>query len=116
MKRYIGNTGRVYVINDGRPSEITDSLPDKIKDINTGSMFGSIHEQIHRDVKNNKPLFDLSSIFGGLRGGHGHKKLLPGFEAGDFAILALLFFLYKESGDEEFLIVLAFFALGIINK
>ena len=107
MKRYIASTGQVYIVNEGRPSETTDSLPE----INTfdnaqGGVLGYLHSAPKdgaqssgtsgRAALQNKPAF--------------------GFEMGDLAIIALLFFLYRESGDEEFLIVLAFFALGIFGN
>ena len=47
----------------------------------------------------------LKSLFGGLFGG----KL----EAGDLAVLLLLFLLYKDSGDEDFLVMLVVFALSL---
>ena len=97
MKRYIGNTGKVIIIDDGRPPETTDSLPDR-------------NEYIYEAV----PLHAAAQRKS--RGGDMFHRPLFGFEAGDIAVIALMFLLYKESGDEEFLIVLAFFALGIFNK
>ena len=95
MKRYVGNTGQVYIMDEGRPSVKTDDLPV-------------------RNVSNTAAGFLPANLRGTL--GSLLRKPMLGFEMGDIAILALLFFLYKESGDEEFLIVLAFFALGIFGK
>ncbi|MDR0447013.1 MAG: hypothetical protein LBH17_08365 [Oscillospiraceae bacterium] len=39
-----------------------------------------------------------------------------GLELGDLALLLLFFFLYMESGDEDFLIILAVLAVGAFIK
>ena len=42
--------------------------------------------------------------------------LLPaGLDASDIMLLMILYFLYRESGDEEFLIILAVVAMSIFN-
>jgi hypothetical protein len=44
------------------------------------------------------------------------RSLLPsGLDTGDLLLLAVLFFLYRESGDEDFLIMLAVVALSIFS-
>lgn len=39
----------------------------------------------------------------------------PGLDAGDLLLLAVLFLLYRESGDEDFLVMLAVVAFGIFG-
>ena len=39
-----------------------------------------------------------------------------GLELSDLALLLMFFFLYQESGDEEFLILLACFAFCLLNN
>ena len=125
MKRYIGNTGQVYIINDGEPSGITDDSPGDYRTVED-SLFngkpvaaerrGGLFETERGAGGRREPLFGLGSkAFGSLSGHNGH-SLFGGVEAGDLAIIAMLYFLYRESGDEEFLIVLVFFALGIFGK
>jgi hypothetical protein len=97
MKRYIGNTGQVYIVEDNAARATHYSIPEPEA---VSSDAGSI----------------LGNLFGAPAGREHRKKLALGFEIGDLAILALLFFLYRESGDDEFLIVLAFFAFGLFNK
>ena len=97
MKRYIGNTGEVYIVNDKRDSGTFGGRPERnVADDTASPVPGNLFGEPNRSVRRHKPL--------------------PGFEVGDIAILAMLFFLYQESGDEEFLIVLAFFGFGIFNK
>ena len=44
------------------------------------------------------------------------RSLLPsGLDTGDLLLLAVLFFLYRESGDEDYLIMLAVVALSIFS-
>jgi len=65
----------------------------------------------------------LRNLTGGLRGlGGGSSALrdlfrhLPfGLDAGDILLLLLLLFFYIESGDEEFLIILAFLVFSLIK-
>ena len=112
MKRYIASTGQVYIVNEGRPSEITDGLPD----INTfdnalGVGLGDLHNAPKAGVQSSDTL-SCAALSNDTR----RNKPAFGFEMGDLTIIVLLFFLYRESGDEEFLIVLAFFALGIFGN
>lgn len=99
MKRYIGNTGEVHIIEDdsssrqragGRAESSRSAIFEELESVNTSAVFDSLRRP-----------------FSGLN---------FNFDAGDLAVLALLFFLYRESGDEEFLIILAFFAFGILTK
>ena len=43
------------------------------------------------------------------------KPMLFGIEADDIMLLALIFLLYRESGDEEFLIILGVLAFSILS-
>ncbi len=44
-------------------------------------------------------------------------SILPGnLDAGDILLFLILFFLYSESGDEDFLIILAVVAFSILKK
>ena len=97
MKRYVGNTGQVYIMDDGISVRMRGDRQERNA---TGNMAYAMHEKL--------PVVSV--------GNARRRKLAPGFEMGDIAILAILFFLYKESGDEEFLIVLAFFALGLFGQ
>ncbi len=95
MKRYIGNTGEVYVLDDDMVRKpVADDEPVRVEKA-APAVFARSLGKSRKSVPANLP-FDL--------------------DAGDIAILALLFFLYRESGDEEFLIILAFFAFGILSK
>ncbi|MDR0861303.1 MAG: hypothetical protein LBN30_00780 [Oscillospiraceae bacterium] len=82
--RYIGNTGQVIRVDD------TPAEPEPP----TATATASVLEPIRRQVNG---LFD---------------SLLPGVEMGDVILLLLFLFLFLESGDEEFLIMLAFLLLG----
>jgi hypothetical protein len=42
-------------------------------------------------------------------------RFLPGADVGDIFLLLMLFFLYNESGDEEFLIILVVLAFNIFR-
>jgi hypothetical protein len=57
-------------------------------------------------------------LFGGL--GDGLKGMLGnlplGLDIGDLMLFLLLLFLYVESGDEEFLIILGFFAFSLFRE
>ncbi|HHT17462.1 MAG TPA: hypothetical protein GXZ77_07120 [Papillibacter sp.] len=62
----------------------------------------------------------LKNFSGGLKDGHGFIRglfdNLPfGLDLGDILLLLLLLFFYIESGDEEFLIILAFLVFSIIK-
>jgi len=43
------------------------------------------------------------------------KPMLFGIDADDLILLALIFLLYRESGDEEFLIILGVLAFSILS-
>lgn len=102
--RYIGNTGKVYRVEEPH---------DKVRGV-------SRSRQI--PAKPSAPVVQKES---GTRGGHkkplfGGIKLfesgLPlGLDTSDLIILGLLLFLFIESGDEEFLIILGFLAYSIFK-
>jgi hypothetical protein len=46
-----------------------------------------------------------------------NQGLLPyGLDSGDILLFLILFFLYTESGDEDFLVILAVVAFSILKK
>ncbi|MCL2402263.1 MAG: hypothetical protein FWC90_06430 [Oscillospiraceae bacterium] len=105
--RYIGNTGKVYRMNepsDRTRNNIVDLYPKE-------SPAQDSHDAVPHDHSRQKPsLFGLGS-FKFLESG------LPfGLELSDLIILGLLFFLFIESGDEEFLIILGFLAYSIFKE
>ena len=97
MKRYIGNTGEVYIVDDNKA-------------------YGKNGGRSERDMADSKSGSILGNLIGAPTVRAKPAKTPFGFEMGDVAVLALLFFLYRESGDDEFLIVLAFFAIGLFSK
>jgi hypothetical protein len=89
--RYIGNTGRVIRVYDTPRQETASASPasPSARAAARGERRGG----------------------GGIAGLLG--KILPrGIEAGDIVLLLLFLFLFMESGDEEFLIILAILVLG----
>ncbi|MDR0838204.1 MAG: hypothetical protein LBN99_01020 [Oscillospiraceae bacterium] len=86
MTRYIGNSGRFYRID-----EEPVSPPNPV-------------------------INDAASPLGRRLGGLFSGGLPFGLELADIALLLLFLFLYLESGDEEFLIILAFLAIGAFAK
>jgi len=106
--RYIGNTGKVYRVPG--PSNRRGN---------------SVERHAHKPppvvVEAEHKLAKKSGLFGGLIGGGGifggdglkSPNLPLGLEISDLIILGLLLFLFLESGDEEFLIILGFLAYSI---
>jgi hypothetical protein len=84
LNRYIGNTGRFFRVGETPPS-VPASLPRA----------GEAPARAY------------------LPGFPAPPWLPAGLESGDLALLLLFFFLYVESGDEEFLIMLAVLAAGV---
>ncbi|MDR0904768.1 MAG: hypothetical protein LBN00_01110 [Oscillospiraceae bacterium] len=87
MTRYIGNSGRFYRVNDAE------------------------------STTQNAAETEILGGTGGLFGVHGGGLNLPfGLEFADIALLLLFLFLYLESGDWEFLIIVAFLAVSAFGK
>ncbi|MCL2408978.1 MAG: hypothetical protein FWC96_05105 [Oscillospiraceae bacterium] len=109
--RYIGNTGKVYRVNEPSDRARTDRRRNNVvelfpKESLSRDKRGTEH---HDHSRKKTSLFGLGN-FKFLEGG------LPlGLELSDLVILALLFFLFLESGDEEFLIILGFLAYSIFK-
>ncbi|MDR1330059.1 MAG: hypothetical protein LBK23_10720 [Oscillospiraceae bacterium] len=97
MTRYIGNTGRFFRIADsGAPRSGGPAPP--------GEPAPSIRSAPARS----------GGLF--LRAARRGLSLPLGLELGDLGLLLLFFLLYIESGDEEFLIILAVLAVGFFTK
>ena len=105
--RYIGNTGKVY-----RVSEPSDRVRDKPPPRRNEPP--RVEQPDNLQARGRRKL--LPSLFGGGGGAKFLETSLPfGLELSDLVILALLFFLFIESGDEEFLIILGFLAYSIFK-
>jgi len=107
--RYIGNTGKVYRVNEPSDRARTDRGRNNVVELypKEASPRDKRGEALH-DHSRKKPSLFGSGNFKFLDSG------LPfGLELSDLVILALLFFLFLESGDEEFLIILGFLAYSI---
>jgi hypothetical protein len=90
--RYIGNTGRYYRVDDAEPKPPKQAPP----------------------IKRAAPAPGASAAPRGLL-----ESILPSglkLEMGDIILLLLVFLLYIDSKDEEFLIILAFLAFNILKK
>jgi len=102
--RYIGNTGRRY-----RVPEASDRAPGGSA-ISAGEARG--RERQRAPAPRENAVFGVTNLTGSLR------SLIPplpfGMDTGDLLLLLLLFFLYTESGDEDFLIILAVVSINII--
>ena len=102
--RYIGNTGRRY-----RVPEASDRAPG-----GGATSAGAAHRQERQRAPEPRgsAAFGVTNLAGSLR------SLIPplpfGMDTGDLLLLLLLFFLYTESGDEDFLIILAVVSINII--
>ena len=103
--RYIGNTGKVYRVSE--PSDkARDKTPARRSEQSRAPPPDNFQARGRRKL--------LPSLFGG--GGKLLETNLPfGLELSDLIILALLLFLFIESGDEEFLIILGFLAYSIFK-
>jgi hypothetical protein len=97
MTRYIGNTGRFYRIADGGAARSAGPAPPR---------------------EHAPPIRPAPARAGGLfpRAARRGLNLPLGLELGDLGLLLLFFLLYIESGDEEFLIILAVLAVGFFTK
>jgi hypothetical protein len=96
FNRYIGNTGRLIRVDDAEATRAG------LAGASRGARAASGEAEAAR----------ASGGLGGLLGG-----LLPfGLEVGDIVLLLLFLFLFLESGDDEFLIILAFLAIGVIKR
>ena len=103
--RYIGNSGKVL-----RVAEPSDNAIVQLHPAPAPAVDG-------QPPRKKTGLFGLGGL-GGLGGlsGFGGLNLPFGFDTGDLIILALLLFLFIESGDEEFLIILGFLAYSIYKE
>lgn len=111
INRYIGNTGRVIHINDSPP----------LHDRHTSGMSAPSKRPRPSAAKpaNNRPQQEKKPPSGTPVGGFGSdglgkalKSLLPlGGELSDILILAIFLFLYIESRDTDFLIILIVLAI-----
>ena len=102
--RYIGNTGRRYRVPDA-----SDRRDDHEETRGRADGHGaSVRRETAPELKAPaKPRERFSPVV----------PALPfGLDAGDIMLLALLFFLYTESGDEDFLIILAVVCMSIITE
>ncbi|MEL4105673.1 hypothetical protein AAFA46_02360 [Oscillospiraceae bacterium WX1] len=139
--RYIGNTGKYVRVQDAPtiqnarrgaqgagaalpapPSPAHGDAGIKNKPINAGaagnglgSLFGGLGSGLGSLLGGRGGLNNLFGGFGnGLKGAFDN---LPfGLDIGDLLLFLLLLFFFIESGDEEFLIILAFLAFSIINE
>jgi hypothetical protein len=87
----VGNTGRYYRIDE---TEVAA-------------------EVVQQNAAETTVLGGAGGLFGGLGGG---LNLPLGLELADIALLLLFLFLYLESGDWEFLIIVAFLAISAFGK
>jgi hypothetical protein len=132
--RYIGNTGRYIRVEDSPPQRgpgpVRRPGPPNIP--GPGNVRGGppAHQSppVSRNIKKSPqfgPLGGLKGLLGGLGGsgggglglGGGLKNMLGhlpfGLDVGDLLLLGLLLLFFVDSHDEEFLIILAFFAYSI---
>lgn len=105
--RYIGNTGKYYRVEDeprGTRSQASRG---------TGGSAQSRSGAPPSPSRDEKPPVPSKGggLFGGLLDGLGGGR----FDTGDLLLLGLLFFLYKESGDEELLIILVILAVMLFD-
>jgi hypothetical protein len=95
FNRYIGNTGRIIRVDDAEAARA-----------------GLAGARFRRAAVGESEPARTSGRAGGLLG-----SLLPfGLEIGDIVLLLLFLFLFMESGDEDFLIILAFLAISVIKR
>lgn len=107
IKRYIGNTGRVVHVNDAP----TARQPHRNTSQNIGSQKNE-HKTVSHSEPEKKPEagIDLAGMLNSL------KSLLPkGTDFGDILVLAVFLFLYIESRDTDFLIILAVLAFSFFK-
>lgn len=111
--RYVGNTGKFYRVGTPEPQRNQSN-----------------QQRGHNPPQQNRPpspppmktepepivnsFFGSLPFFGGIE--KGLSSILPGkMDSGDLMLLLLLFFLYLESKDEDFLIILAVIAMSIFK-
>ena len=107
IKRYIGNTGRVIHVHDTSAAQQTSS----------GSASAAVQRHGERKTftplepeKNTEAGIDTAGMLNSL------KSLLPkGTDFGDILVLAVFLFLYIESKDTDFLIILAVLAFSFFK-
>ena len=105
--RYIGNTGKYYRMEDAPVTQRRETVPVQHAQPKPEEQYG--YRERHDAGK--KP-----SLFGG-GGLHFLDSILPfGLETGDLILLILFLFLFIESGDEEFLIILGFLAFSFFKE
>jgi hypothetical protein len=97
--RYIGNTGRVVRVYDTPRRETPPERADAAASRSAASRGGGRRDNDRRG--------GVMGLLGGL--------LPRGLEAGDIVLMLLFLFLFLESGDEEFLIILAILVLGALK-
>lgn len=129
--RYIGNTGKYVRVEEPEHRQEPRHRPEPARHPGHTPQHPTVqHEIHHHEPPRPEParafpglgglgslgnLFKKSPLFGGGHPGGLLKSLPFGLDIGDLAVLVLLFFLYIESGDEEFLIILAFLAYSFFK-
>ena len=125
--RYIGNTGKFYRVHDDedepRPSQRRASDAER-ESAAAAEVTAAATAAAETAAPRGMGL--LGSLFGGgtrnkARGDPGGGFKLPfvlpfGLDISDVALLLIFLFLYLQSGDDEFLILLAAVALSDILK
>ena len=103
--RYIGNTGKFYRVEDAPVIADRAELHHERQ----------AEKEARPTPQDRREIVKKPSLFGGgLRFLDG---LLPfGLETGDLILLVLFLFLFIESGDEEFLIILGFLAYSFFKE
>lgn len=94
MNRYAGNTGYV--------ERIPEEFPRRNMPHNQPEYYPAPKEE-PKEQKNKKPS-GLSNILGGL-GGLGSKISTSLMETDDILLIVILYLLYRESKDVEFLLI-----------
>ena len=105
--RYVGNTGKVYIVADDCDNQ-TDKSAAHIKDNVPSPAFSGGHRSNEPKRERVPPKSGELSFLEGF---------LPRcFKSTDILIIVLLLFLFLESRDEDFLIILGFFAWSIFRE
>jgi len=107
--RYVGNSGKVI--------RVVEPADNEIVRLHTAPAPAPAPAVDSQPPRKKTGLFGLGGL-GGLSGfsGLGGLNLPFGLDTGDLIILALLLFLFLESGDEEFLIILGFLAYSVYKE
>jgi len=111
MTRYVGNTGEFYRIEEAPPparehTARASAAPAEATAVPKSAAFSAPGMEPG----------GLSRLLGGLGGSIADIKLPFGLEIADVVLILLFLFLYIESGDWEFLIILVFLAMSVIGK